>query len=290
MNEGLTISAFFDAWELFRDPTYAGMIAGATLGLLGVYVVIRRIVFLSAALSQIAGLGIAVTFWAKISFGLSGFLASPMLGAATATLAAVLVVNGAPKSAKTRQDALLGALFLFGSAGTLALGSRITEELQDIQTLLFGSAVAVLPEDLTALAIVCGLIVLVHVWWWRGFVAVSLDPEDAKIRGMNVVIVDGVLLVSIAIAISMTTQILGALPAFAFSVLPAMAAIRFVKNVPQALLVSGIIGGASGFGGYVLAFLYSLPVGAAQTLVAAAFAAFAVLFSVARAKFFIQGN
>src|SRR5206468_12324584 len=53
-----TFNDFFAAWDLFRDPVFAAMIAGATLGYLGVYIVLRRMVFVSAALSQAAGLGV----------------------------------------------------------------------------------------------------------------------------------------------------------------------------------------------------------------------------------------
>ena len=54
-----TLQTFLDGWDVFRDPVLASFVAGATLGLLGVYIVLRRMVFVSAALSQAAGLGVA---------------------------------------------------------------------------------------------------------------------------------------------------------------------------------------------------------------------------------------
>jgi zinc transport system permease protein len=81
------------------------------------------------------------------------------------------------------------------------------------------------------------------------------------------------LLALLALAISLTTRVIGALPTFAFSVLPALVAIRIARNVPQALLLATTVGAIAGFSGYVVAFVYELPVGAAQTLVAATFVA-----------------
>ena len=81
------------------------------------------------------------------------------------------------------------------------------------------------------------------------------------------------LVASIAIAVSVATRVLGALPIFAFSVLPAMGAIMVAPNIRTAMLLAALLGAASGALGYVVAFLKTWPVGASQALVAAALAA-----------------
>jgi zinc transport system permease protein len=258
---------FFDSWELFRDPALAGAIVGFVLGFLGVYVIARRMVFLSAALSQCAGLGVAISFYAQIHFGLTGLAGSPRLGALLVTLTTALLLTTDRKAVATRRDSLLGFAFLLGSAGTLAVSTRIVQETQDIQSLLFGSAVAVLPEDLRFVLLTALAVTLLHLWWMRGFVQTSTDPDSATVRGLPVRLLESALLLSLALAISFFTQILGALPVFAFSVLPGMAALRVSRNLTIALAVAGIGGAACGFLGYVTAFQYDLPVGASQTLV-----------------------
>mgnify|MGYP001549500826 CR=1 FL=1 len=65
---GLTLADFFEGWALFEYPALAGAVAGAILGLLGVYVVLRRLVFLSAAVSQAAGLGVVIAFYLHAAF------------------------------------------------------------------------------------------------------------------------------------------------------------------------------------------------------------------------------
>jgi zinc transport system permease protein len=263
----LTLDGFFAAWELFRDPALAGALAGALLGFLGVYVVLRRMVFLSAALTQAAGLGVAGSFYAHLHLGLTGLLATPMAGATAATLLATALLASVRGPGR---DRALGIAYLVGAAGTLAVGSRIVEEVQDIQGLLFGSAVVVLPEDLALLGWVAGVLLLVQLLGFRGFVQASFDRDGAAVRGLPVRALEFGLLVSVALAISVCTRVLGALPVFAFSVLPAAAAIRLAPNVPRALWVAAVLGAAAGFGGYVVAYLARLPVGAAQALVAAA--------------------
>ena len=264
------LSLFFSSWELFREPALAGLLAGALLGYLGVYVVLRRMVFLSAALSQSAGLGVTLAFYAQLHLGLSPKLASPTLFATLATLLAALLLLVEERPKGVRRDSALGALYLVGGAGALALGTRVVDEAYDVESILFGSAVAVLPESFRLLAGTAIVLLGLHLWWLRGFLQASFDREGARVRGLPVRLLELALLASLALAISVGTRILGALPVFAFSVLPAMAALRLSANVPRGLFLATALGAASGFCGYVVAFLYELPVGASQTLSAAA--------------------
>ena len=189
MKETLTLDAFWEAWPLLGDSVLAGTIAGAALGLLGVYVVLRRLVFLSAAISQAASLGVAGAFYLQLHLGWSQ--ATPGLVSVLTTLLAVVLVMRTRNPA--RRDATLGVVFLAGAAGTLGLATRITAELADIKTLLFGVAVAVVPEDFTTLCWALLPVVVVHAWWARGFAAASFDPEGARVRGLPVALLEGVL-------------------------------------------------------------------------------------------------
>ncbi len=275
MDDGLTLSAFFDAWPLFREAALTGLVAGGLLGVLGVYVVLRRLVFLTAAVSQAAGLGVVAAFYAQLHLGLAWV--SPTLGAAGATLGAVALVLLGRRGASAQRDDLLGVAWLVGAAGTVAVGTRVVQEVQDVQTLLFGTAVAVVPEDFHRVVAVAAVLLILHAWWWRGFAAVSFDPDGARVRGLPARALDVLLFATLAVAVSVTTRVIGALPTFAFSVLPAVAALRLAPNVLTALALAGVVGAGTGFAGYVLAFLWELPVGATQTLLGVTVAAIAAL-------------
>ncbi len=286
MNTTADLASFIAAWDLFSDAVWAGTWAGLLLGMLGVYVVLRGMVFLSAALSQAAGLGVALVFFVHATWGLAGFWASPTLWAAGVTMAATALFVFAPARNAMRQDSLLGAIYLFSAAGTLVMATRIVQDLHDIQTLLFGSAVVVLPEEFRLLLMMTAALVALHAIGVRGFMQASFDPDGARIRGLPVRLLDTLLLLSLAVAISVCTRILGALPVFAFSVLPAMAALRIACNVRRALLWGGCFGAISGAAGYVVAFCWHLPVGASQALTAAilTIVVFTVAASVERVR------
>ena len=265
-----TLHDFFAAWELFRDPVLAGVIAGATLGYLGVYIVLRRMVFVSAALSQAAGLGVAIAFYAQIALGATGLLGDPLVSAMAFTIATMLLLMREGSERWVSRESVLGAVYLVGGAGALLVGTKIRQEAHDIQAILFGAAVLVTPADLVKLELVGAASLLLQLVAGRGLRFISFDRDGARIRGLPVRLLDLCLFVSIALSVSVSTRVLGALPVFAFSVLPAMAAILLAPNVWTALLLAAGFGALAGGAGYVSAFLYTWPVGASQTAFAAA--------------------
>ncbi len=265
-----TLGDFFAAWELFRDPVIAGVIAGITLGVLGVYIVLRRMVFVSAALSEAAGLGVALAFYAQIALGVTGVLADPLVVATALTLATTLVIALLREGGWVSRESVLGWIYLAGAAGALLVGTRIQQEAHDIAAILFGTAVLVTPADLLKLAVIAGLVLAVQVAGGRGFRFASFDPDGARVRGLPVRLLDAVLFISIAMMVSFATRVLGALPVFAFSVLPAMAAILVAPSVRVALGLAALFGAFAGGAGYIAAFLHGWPVGASQAAVAGA--------------------
>lgn len=264
LDAGPTLAGFVEGWELYGDAAVAGGIAGAVLGLMGVYVVLRRMVFLSAAISQAASLGVVGALVAHLVLGLHTALVSPTVGAILATIAAALWLGS--RHNRGGGDAALGVVYLGGAAGALVLGRLAVTEMHDVDALLFGYAVAITPEDLRLLLFGMLPLLAIHLWWWRGFALVTFDRDGAVVAGLPVRALEILLLVGLALATALSTRVLGALPTFAFAVLPGLAAASVARNVPVALAFALTVGAAQGFGGYVLSYLRDWPVGASQTL------------------------
>jgi zinc transport system permease protein len=218
----LTWRAFLGAWDLFRDPLLCALVAGAVLGFLGVFVVLRRMVFVSAGVTQSAGLGVALAFYAEIHLGVH---LDPLVGAATLSLLATLALSSTPGILRLPRESVLGLVFALSGGGAVLLGDRISQEAHDIESILFGSAVLVRPLDLAIVLVAGGIILAVHLWWIRGLVFASFDPDAARVQGLPVSLLDRTLFVSIGIMVGVSARALGSLPVFAFSVLPAAAAL-----------------------------------------------------------------
>jgi zinc transport system permease protein len=275
-----TLDDFLAAWDLFRDPVLAAIVAGATLGYLGVYIVLRRMVFVSAALSQAAGLGVAFAFYAEIALGATGLFAQPLVWATAFTLLTTLVLAKPSRDGWLSRESVLGWVYLIGSAGALIVGTRIQQEAHEISSILFGTAVLVTESDWRWLCAVCVTLMVIQLVGARGFRFASFDPDGARVRGIPVGALDTVLFASIALVVSFATRVLGALPIFAFSVLPAMAATLVASNVRLALGLATLLGAISGGLGYFVSFRFAWPVGASQ---AATGVALVVVCAVVRA-------
>jgi zinc transport system permease protein len=265
MNELPGFGDFFAAWELFSAAVWSSVLVGMTLGLLGVYIVLGRMVFLTAALSQVAGLGVAFSYFLIATGGGLFTWLSPELGGIAFVFICLLLTFRLNEQDRAQRDAMLGMLFLAGSAGTLMIGRMIPQEMTDIQSLLFGSAVAVLQEDLLAIIVVVFGVLSLQFFCWRGFVEIIYDPVTALVQRLPTGRLRWGLLGSLAVMIAMSTHTLGALPTFAFTVLPAMFAVKWASNVFRAMVLAAVVGAIMGFGGYFLAFRYGFPVGASQT-------------------------
>jgi zinc transport system permease protein len=284
-----------DLWAnlpIFKDAILTGGLAGALLGFIGVHVVLRRMVFASSAIAQAAALGVALSFFIPIIVDpvrhaaghqagpeahlVSSLLFEPVVWAIAASLLATLVFMANPVRLHLTRESLLGFVFLASGAGAVIVGDRITQEAHDLAAILFGSAVVVQPVDLFLVGSATIVLLGGHVLLWRALVFAGYDPMGARVQGLPVRALNGFLFVSVGLAVALCTRALGALPVFALSVLPAMAALVITSRIAAVFAIATTLGVVSGVGGYALSFRAELPVGATQTATAAGLLALAL--------------
>ena len=267
-DSGPSLAEFVQGFQLgiYTEPIYCGLLAGLLLGWLGVYVVLRRMVFITAAVSQAAGLGVALAFYAQIHLALQvPELAGALLVALLAGALLSLPIDRLPLS----REGLLGVAYLSAWALAIIVGDRISQEAHDIAAILFGSAVLVRSADLHALAVVAAGAELFHAAFHRGVHFALFDPEGARVQRVPVRRLELAGLLWIALSVAVATRALGVLPVFAFAVMPAVAALLVFERLRWVLGAAALLGALSGGGGYLLAFFLELPVGACQTAAAA---------------------
>lgn len=263
-----TFGEFVDSWYLYRDPVLAAVFAGVVLGVLGVFVVLRRAVFVTAAVSQSAGLGVALAFLLAIQTGveLPPVLFAFVFAGLGALTFAVRPPVGLPR------EAVVGLVYLLASSLSILVGDRISQEAHDISSILFGSAVLVTRLDLCLVASVGAVALVFILILARALVFAGLDPDAARVQRVPVRTLEGILWFMVSAEVAVSTRALGALSVFAFAVLPALGALHLSRRLPQALWLGGIFGAFSGGAGYLAAFLFELPVGASQAVTAATIA------------------
>ncbi len=281
--------SFWDARFLWQEPLLAAVIAAAVLGYLGFFVVLRRIAFMSAALSQVSGLGVAVAFFAGSFLGISPHDPTPWWLAPT-TFALFFASAGAMlmalvvRSKRVSSEAVVALSYLAAAAFVMVVlaSPRIAQEAHEVGDLLFGNAVVVKRGELVQL-LAAGVITLVlHALFFKEFLFCSFDPETAKVFGVPVPVMDVLLHLNLAVCVAIATKALGALPVFAFLVLPAGAALLFSERLKPVVALSVGLSVVAAALGYYLSWTLSLPTGSVMVALAACF------WAVAGIKRFVE--
>jgi zinc transport system permease protein len=262
----------------------AAVAGAALLGYLGFFVVLRRIAFMSAALSQVSGLGVATAFWVGSLFGVephsaSGVWFSPAAYALMFACIGAVAVSLPSRSKRVTPESVVALGYLASSALVIVVLSspRIAQEAHEIGDLLFGNAVVVKHEHLIQLCVAAAIIASVHAVFFKDFLFCSFEPETARSVRYPVRSLDLILHLTIAVAIAVSTRTLGALPVFAFIVLPAGAALLFATTLRRVIILSVLIAIVSASLGYYLSWVWSMPTGPMMVALSALFWAIAGL-------------
>ena len=276
------LQGFVAAREIWEVPLAASVVAGALLGALGVYVVLRRTVFVSAALTQVSTLGLVGTLLVEERFHIETEHASEQLAVAIAVSALGALLLGAFRPKRLPAEATVGATWVVGSALVVLGVSRLVHAAHDLQGLVFGNAVAVPASDLAVIAVVSLVTIAVHTAFAKELAFTSFDPETAQALGMPVRLWDAVLFLTIGVAIPPAARALGALPVFAFLTLPAAGALMLRVGFRPAFALAASFGVLAAASGYVLSWIWEIPTGATMVAIAAALAVPGAIWRLAR--------
>jgi len=276
------LEEFLAAREIWEVPLAASIVAGALLGYLGVYVVLRRTVFVSAALTQISTLGLVATLLVEERFHIETEHPGEQLAVAMLFSAAGALFLGAFRPRRLPAEASVGAGWVTASALVVLGVSRLVHAAHDLGGMVFGNAVAVPPSDLTVIAVVALLCTAVHAAFAKEIAFASFDAETARALGMPVRLWDAVLFLTIGLAIPVSARALGALPVFAFLTLPAAGALLLRVGFRPAFALAGAFGVVAAAAGYVISWLAETPTGATMVTVAALLATPGALIRLGR--------
>jgi zinc transport system permease protein len=260
---------------LFREALYGALVIGLACSVLGVYVVLRRIVFVGAALAQLSSAGIAFALFLG-GMGLGGELTRhPVAMALLVTLAGALFfgLGGGTKSG-VPPDATIGVTYAVAAAlGILLISKAKSGEAHDI--FLQGNILGITRADTTVLLAVAVPVLALHILFYKEFLFVSFDPETARTLGYRVTRWNLLLYFTLGLVIAFAMQFAGVMLVFNFLVLPAVTGLLLAKSMGgifMVAVVSGIIASVVGFG---LSVPFDLPSGPAIVAVSGAIAALA---------------
>jgi zinc transport system permease protein len=269
---------FATVWQLFWPAITASVVAAALCSFLGFFVVVRRVAFVSSALGQISGLGVAAGFFLGSLLGNDPHTPTPLwldpvVLALLLTGAVAMALAYVSRIQRTPPESTVAFVYLIATALAIVVlaSPRMVQESHEVTMLLFGNAVAVNSEHLIELVVVAAVVLLTQIFLFKDFVFVSFDREMARTLGLPVTRVDLALHLMIGVSVAVATRAIGALPVFGFLVLPAGAALLVTESIGLVLALSMVGAVAAALLGFYISFVESWPTGPMMVICAAAF-------------------
>lgn len=247
--------------EFMRNALIAGLLAAVTCGMIGTLVVVNRIVFLAGGIAHAAYGGIGLAF----------FLGwPPLAGTLAAAVASALIMGGITLRDRHRSDAVIGVIWATGMAVGVILLDLTPGYQADLMSYLFGSILTVPASDLRLMALMAAGIFLILVLCHDGLLAVSYDPEFARLRGLSAGALHCLLLIMVAVAVIMVIRVVGLILVIALLTIPPYIAERRSRSLAGMMAASALLCALFTLAGLWLSYAFNLTSGASIILVAAA--------------------
>ncbi len=248
-----------------RNALLAGLLASVAFGIIGSYVVTRRISYIAGAIAHCVLGGIGAGLYLQRRVGLEWF--HPMAGAIIAALAAAIIIGLVSLYAQQREDTVIGALWATGMAVGLIFLDK-TPGYVDAMGYLFGNINLITRHDMW---LVVGLDLVVAglgLFYYNKFLAVCFDEEYVRVRGVRVEWYYLLLLCLTALTVVLLVRLVGIVLVIALLTLPAAVAGHFSRRLWQMMVLAIVLCMAFTTGGLAMSYTYDLPSGPAIILLA----------------------
>ncbi len=262
-----------DFFQALSDPNlpflrYAlisGLLASIPFGIIGSFVVVRRISYIAGAISHCVLAGVGLGLYLQQVVGISWF--TPFVGAILAALIAAVILTVVSLHAKQREDSVIGALWAAGMAIGLLFIAK-TPGYNDPMSYLFGNILLIGKSDLYFVLILDVVVVTAVTIFYNKFLALCFDEEYARLRGLNTGLLYLALLCLTALTVVLLVRIVGIVMVIALLTLPAAIAGNFSRNLWQMMLLAIVLCALFVFSGLWLSYSYDLPSGPVIIMIA----------------------
>ena len=248
---------------------WAGLLASISSGVIGSYVVVRRISFIAGSFAHSVLGGMGLCLWLQKSWNISW--AHPMLGAFAAAIGSALLLGWIHLRFKQREDALIAAIWSTGMAIGVIFIALTPGSTGELMNFLFGNILWVTQSDLLSLLLLDVVILGFVALYYRPLLALCFDEEQAQLRKIPVQRLYFLLLCLVAISTVLLIQIIGTILVLALLTIPATIAALFTHRLKTMMLLAALFCALFNWIGLELSYQLNWPPGATIALLAAIF-------------------
>ena len=262
------ISDFFAPFSnpIFWPSLIAALFASIVGGIMGSFVIIRRMSALAGSISHAVLGGLGLCLWAERVVGL---FCPPILGALAAALLASFVITYLKHHHKEREDAAISAVWSIGMAIGLVFISKTPGYNVELLKYLVGNILWTAPTDVWGLVFLDICIVLFIGALYRPLLALAFDEEQTRLQGIATTKLDYALTAIVAVTVVMLMSVVGAILVIAMLTLPAMTAALVSKRFSTLIFTAMACSLIAFFIGFLASYHLDWPLGATTSLSAA---------------------
>ncbi|MCC8172947.1 MAG: metal ABC transporter permease, partial [Odoribacter sp.] len=237
----------FLQYDFFQNALISTILIGISCGLVGTYIVAKRMVFISGGITHTSFGGLGVSYYA-------GF--SPMLGATVFAVISALAILFVADNKKIREDSLIGIFWSAGMAIGILFIYLTPGYAPNLTSYLFGSILTVTKEQILLSAALCFFIVIFFTVFYRPLFYIGFDKEYSCTHNIPVNYIEVGITLLIALCIVLCMKLAGIILIISYLTIPQSIAGLFYKNFKQQLIASALISTVgSVIGLFVSAFL-----------------------------------
>lgn len=241
-------------YVFFQHALIGSLLASIVCGIIGTYIVTRRLVFISGGLTHASFGGIGIGLYAGIS---------PLLSAAVFAVLSAFGVEWLSKRKDMREDSAIAVFWTLGMAMGIIFTFLSPGFAPDLSAYLFGNILTINTTDLLLLAVLALLLVVFFALYLRPIVCIAFDREFARSQGIPVVLFEYVLMIAIALTIVACLRMVGIVLVISLLTIPQMTANLYSHRFSRIIWLSVGIGYLSCLGGLMTSYYLNVPSGAA---------------------------
>lgn len=240
-------------YTFFQHALLGSLLASIACGIIGTYIVTRRLVFISGGITHASFGGIGIGLYAGIP---------PLLSAAVFSVLSAFGVEWLSKRKDMREDSAIAVFWTLGMAIGIIFSFLAPGFTPDLSAFLFGNILTITPADIGLLALLSVSLILFFTLFLNPIVCVAFDREFARSQHIPVALFEYLLMMFIALTIVSCLRMVGIVLVISLLTLPQMTANLFTHSFKRIIWLSVGIGYIGCVGGLLISYKLQVPSGA----------------------------
>lgn len=249
-------------YSFFKNALIGSLFACIVCGIVGTYVVSRRLVFISGGISHASFGGVGLGMFLNISPSFMAFLFAA---------ASALGVQALSREKEIREDSAIAVFWILGMALGIMFSFLTPGYSGELSTYLFGNILTITTGDIILLAAIALTLSLFTSAFFGAILATAFDREHAASRNIPTAFIEGTMIVFVALAIVATLRLVGVVMVISLLTVPQMTAMLFTNSYKKIIFASIVIGYTTNVAGLLLSYWWDIPSGATIIICSIAF-------------------